>query len=117
MRTLCLVALVVVVVSVLFARIRAQDLVGPIATSPRLPALEQLQAENHLLRVRVAELEAQLAESTARLRSVVLTEERAKLVEDFRKAMKADHDAEFDWQHLVFVPKPPPAAAVKPKEP
>lgn len=84
------------------------------ATSPSLSELDRCHADAHLLKVRTAQLSAQLADVTAKLDAALLTGERAILIEAFRRTLKASPTATFDWDRLLFTEPPAtPAETVK----
>jgi predicted amidohydrolase len=72
--------------------------------TPALSEAQQLKVENHLLHVQIVQLQSQLAQAQERVNSCVLIDERAKLVEEFRKTLKAPADAQFDWETKTFKP-------------
>jgi hypothetical protein len=76
--------------------------------APPLSETDRLLAENHRLRVTVAELQAQLADLRARLDSQTLTAERVALVERFRQRLGAAAGDVFDWTTLTFSAAAPP---------
>jgi len=67
-----------------------------------LSEIDRLKAENHLLRVEVARLQAQLADAAAKLNSVTLSAERERLVEEFRSRLRPPAGAIFDFETLTF---------------
>lgn len=82
----------------------AQEAPKTVALPPALTEAQALKVENHLLHVRLAQLEAQVADLTARLQSVTLSGERASLLEELRQALGAPADAVFDWETRTFKP-------------
>lgn len=70
--------------------------------SLKLSELQLLKADNFKLRVQVEQLKAQLLDREAKLKSIELTNEQAKLVEEFRIELKADPTDVFDWNTLTF---------------
>lgn len=63
---------------------------------------QKLKAENFLLKVELAKARATVADRDNKLASIELTNEQQKLVEEFRKALKADEKDLFDWTTLTF---------------
>jgi hypothetical protein len=102
---LCVLVLAVVVLATAAQTPGEDDAAAPATLSET----DRLLAENHRLRVTVAELTAQLADLRARLDGQTLTAERADLVERFRRRLGAPPDAVFDWGTLSFAAPAPPA--------
>ncbi len=67
-----------------------------------LSEVQKLKAENFQLRVQVAQLTATLQDRENRIKSAELTDEQSKLVEEFKKALKAKDNEVFDWPTLSF---------------
>ena len=69
---------------------------------------DRLQADNHLLKVQLAQCQEAGAAATSQLTAIRLTAERAALVEQFRKALQPPPGADFDWSTLTFKVKAVP---------
>lgn len=71
-------------------------------TATQLSEVQHLKAENFQLRLQIAQLRATLADRENRLASVELSATQVALVEEFRRALRADKDEVFDWATLAF---------------
>lgn len=74
----------------------------PSVYAEELTELQKLKAENFQLKLQVAQLKATLADREIRLVQVDLTLEQTKLIEEFRKQLKADEKDNFNWSCLCF---------------
>lgn len=75
------------------------------AQTPALSEIDRLKAENHLLKVQVAQLQSLYAQAQEKMALTSLQSERSQLVEEFRKTLKVDATQEFDWTTLTFKPR------------
>jgi hypothetical protein len=73
-------------------------------TKVELTEVQKLKAENFNLKVKIAQLNATLQDRENKLLSVELSNEQTKLLEEFRKQLKANEKQEFDWSTLSFKP-------------
>jgi predicted nuclease with TOPRIM domain len=69
-----------------------------------LTELQKLKVENFQLKVSLTQCNATVSDRENRLKSIELTNEQSKLIEEFRKTLKADDKQEFDWTNLSFKP-------------
>jgi hypothetical protein len=83
----------------------AQDKKTTETKVPELTELSKLKAENFQLKIQVTQCRVDVNDREAKLASVSLSSEQLKLIEEFRKELKADKEDEFDWQTLTFKKK------------
>lgn len=69
---------------------------------PKLTELQSLKAENFKLKVQLTQCNVNLSDAQSKLNNSSLTDEQAKLIEEFRKTLKAGKDDVFNWNTLTF---------------
>ena len=95
------------VLSILFVTsLIAQDLpkeaVKETPREAKLTELQSLKAENFKLKVQLSQCNVNLVDAQSKLNNFSLTDEQAKLIEEFRKTLKAGKDDVFNWGTLTF---------------
>lgn len=73
-----------------------------IASESNLSELNKLKAESFKLKTKLAQCQATVNDRENRILSYELSNEQAKLVEEFRKQMDPKKEYIFDWDSLSF---------------
>jgi predicted nuclease with TOPRIM domain len=71
-----------------------------------LTELQKLKAENFKLKVQLVQLNATLQDRENKLASIELTQEQAKLNEEFIKQLGCKKDESLNWDSLICAAKP-----------
>jgi hypothetical protein len=70
-----------------------------------LTPLQKARADLLQKDIRIAMLEATVADREARLMSLELSARETALVAEFKETLQADADARFDWARYAFMPR------------
>jgi hypothetical protein len=92
------ILLTVLVLVFLFLVLRVTSTVFAQEAEPKLTEIQQLKADNHKLKIAVAQLQAQLNECS-------LNGERAVLTDEFMKSLGAKPGDTLDWNTLTIQKK------------
>jgi hypothetical protein len=84
-------------------------------TPPALSDLDKAHAETHQLRVSLLGCQEQLVAAQVAAQKASLTEQQAALEAKFRELLKPPEGSTWNWQTLVFDPKPAPAPTKEPQ--